>query len=628
MRSLVLCLVLLLPVISFGATKTWTGAGGDANWGTAANWTPSGVPAANDDLVFPVTALQQSNNNNTSVLTTYRSITVEGGTYTIGGNLLRLTNGLTVNGGTQTFNFPLTLSAPQTIASNNSGTATILILSIGSNLTTIDGSGIVGIGLISGNGGIIKNGPGAGAIISAAGFSGPITLNNGIFVVDANIPSTGVTVNNPVVTTGGLAISGFGGTGTVGSVNVVQGAVSAGTLTSPTGILTISNGLTFTANGTFACKLGGTTPGANGHDQLNVTGTVSLNNALLAPIPWAGFRPAIGDSYVILRNDSNDPINGTFLNLPNNSVFSGPLNTAFKITYNGGDGNDIAIQVVPRSSYDFDGDGKSDISIYRPSTTTWWYQSSINSAQTPTTWGTPTDVLAPADYDGDKKADVAVFRPSNGTWYTLNSSTITASITQFGASGDKPMPNDFDGDGRADIAVFRPSDGGWYQIRSLTTQVFIQQFGLATDIPQLFDYDGDGFGDLSVFRPSDGTWHFLKSSDNAYTAFPFGLAGDKPVPADYDGDGRTDVAVFRATSDPNLPDFYILTTNTFNYYGLSWGVPNDLPSVGDYDGDGKADVGIFRPSTNEWYLLRSTAGLQSAVFGLSGDKPIPTAYLP
>ncbi len=628
MKIALLLLILLLPICSLGATKTWTGSGADANWGTAANWTPSGAPVANDDLVFPVTGLQQSNNNNTTLFTTYRSITVEGGTYTFGGNLIRLSNGLIVNSGTQTFNIGITLSAPQTFLADNGGTATIVLLSVGSNLLTIDGAGIVGIGLISGTGGVVKNGSGAGAIIAATGFSGPIALNNGIFVVDANIPSSNVTVNNPTVTTGGLAISGFGGTGTVGSVNVIQGAVSAGTLTSPTGILSISNGLTFTANGNYACKIGGAVPGANGHDQLNVTGSVNLNSARLAPIPWANFRPVIGDTYVILRNDGSDAINGTFLNLPNNSVFSGPLNTAFRITYNGGDGNDVAIQVVPRSPYDFDGDGKTDISIYRPSTTTWWFQSSINSVQTPTTWGFSTDVLAPADYDGDNKTDVAVFRPSNGTWFILNSSTVTAAIAQFGAAGDNPIPNDFDGDGRADISVFRPSDSGWYRTLSLTSQVSIQQFGVATDIPLLFDYDGDGIGDLAVFRPSDGTWHFLQSSDNSYVAFPFGTVGDLPVPADYDGNGTTDVAVFRATNDPNLPDFYILTTGTFNYYGLSWGIQNDLPTVGDYDGDGKADIGIFRPSTNNWYLLRSTAGLQSAVFGLAGDKPIPTAYLP
>ena len=124
-----------------------------------------------------------------------------------------------------------------------------------------------------------------------------------------------------------------------------------------------------------------------------------------------GFRPAIGDQFIILRNDGADAINGTFLNAPEGAVFGGALNTAFRITYHGGDGNDIAITRVANSSFDFDGDGKSDVSIFRPSTTTWWYLSSINQAQTPTTWGNATDLLAPGDFDGDNKTDVGSFSP-------------------------------------------------------------------------------------------------------------------------------------------------------------------------------------------------------------------------
>nr|MBA3768936.1 hypothetical protein [Blastocatellia bacterium] len=260
MRLIVILLAVIVPSVAFGATKTWTGAGADANWATSANWMPAGAPAANDDLVFPAAAAQQSNNNNTLFFTTYRSIAVEGGVYTFAGNPIRLTNGMNVTGGTHTVNLALTLSGAQTFTVASGGTATLVILSIGSNALTIDGAGIVGIGLISGSGGVTKNGTGAGAIIASTGFSGPITINNGIFVVDANIPSSNVTVNSP--TTGGFALSRFGGTGTVGTVNVTQGAVSAGTLTSPTGVLNISNGLTFTANGLYACKLSGTTPGA------------------------------------------------------------------------------------------------------------------------------------------------------------------------------------------------------------------------------------------------------------------------------------------------------------------------------------------------------------------------------
>jgi hypothetical protein len=108
------CLFLLLSNSCFAATKTWTGSGADANWQTAANWMNNSVPVANDDLVFPAAGTQQSNNNNFFLLTSFHSITVEGGTYTFGGNPIRLTGGLTVSGGTQTFNFAITLSGAQT----------------------------------------------------------------------------------------------------------------------------------------------------------------------------------------------------------------------------------------------------------------------------------------------------------------------------------------------------------------------------------------------------------------------------------------------------------------------------------------------------------------------------------
>jgi hypothetical protein len=629
MKTLIFAGILLASSLNvFSAVRTWDGGGADANWVTAANWVGDVAPAPNDDLVFPAMAAQTTTNNNFPFLTPFSSIRFEGSAYTLGGNLIRLANGITAVDGSHAINFSVTMMAPQTFgALAPTATITVLSASLGSFALTLDGAGTVGIGLISGTGAVIKNGTGAGAIIGSLGYTGSIAVNNGIFVVDANIPNSPVTVNS--ASTGGiLGLSGLGGTGTVGAVNITQGAISAGTLSSPTGIFNISNGLTFTANGAYIVKIGGPSPGAGGHDQLNVTGAVNLSNARLGPLPWNGFRPAIGDSFVILRNDGSDPILGTFLNAPEGAVFSGPLNTAFRITYMGGDGNDVVITRVPRAMFDFDGDGKSDVSTFRPSDGSWNMLRSGGGTPTTTNWGLGSDLITPADFDGDNRTDIAVFRPSTGVWYILNSFNGTATVAQFGSNGDIPRPGDYDGDGRADLTVFRPSDGVWYQMRSLGNQFYAQQFGSNGDAPQIVDFDGDGINDLSVYRPSNGTWHFFQSSTSTYVAFPFGISSDVPVPADYDGDGRTDAAIFRGSADPSQPDFFILLSGPQTFQGASWGTVGDVPVVGDYDGDGKADISVFRPSTNFWYLLRTTSGFSSVQFGLPGERPVEAAYLP
>ncbi len=621
MKTLILAFILgLFSINAFSAVRTWDGGGADANWQTAANWVGDVAPAANDDLVFPATATQFSTNNNFFFLTNFNSIAIDGN-YTIGGNPLRLgAGGLTVAGGTQAINTAITLNGAQTFSAAAGSTTTIAILSVGSFAWRIEGAGSFGIGLISGSGGINKVGSGASLIASASGYSGAIFVGDGILVIDASISNSSAIIEAP---NGGL-----GGTGTLGPVTVMTGTLSAGTLTSPTGILNTGN-LMLAAGTNYLCKIGGTTPGMTGHDQLNVTGTVNVSGARLAPLPWNAFRPSIGDAFTILRNDGVDPINGSFLNAPEGAVFAGPLNTAFRITYIGGDGNDVVVTRVPRAQFDFDADGKADFAVFKPQIGLWARLLSSTNTYSEQYFGSPGDRIAPADYDGDNRTDVAVFRPSQGVWYIYNSATATVTIIQFGLDGDLPVPNDFDGDGRADITVWRPSDGVWYELRSLGNQFFAQHFGTNGDQPQLADYDGDGMGDLSVYRPSDGTWHFWQSSTDSYLAFPFGISSDKPISADFDGDGRTDVAVFRGTADPNQPDFYILLSGTFAFQGASWGVPGDIPVVADYDGDGKADVGIYRPGTfTNWYVLRSTGGLLSAGFGSGTDKPVPSAYVP
>jgi len=195
--------------------------------------------------------------------------------------------------------------------------------------------------------------------------------------------------------------------------------------------------------------------------------------------------------------------------------------------------NLINIMSAPiRTPYDFDGDGKSDISIFRPSEGAWYLDQSSQGFST-VQFGSSGDIVASGDFDGDGKADIAVFRPSQGTWYRLNSSNGQFVAVQFGQNGDIPTVGDFDGDGKADIAVFRPSQGTWYRLNSSNGQFVAVQFGQNGDIPTVGDFDGDGKADVAVFRPSQGTWYRLNSSNGSFFAKQFGISTDKPVPSVY-----------------------------------------------------------------------------------------------
>ncbi len=284
---------------------------------------------------------------------------------------------------------------------------------------------------------------------------------------------------------------------------------------------------------------------------------------------------------------------------------------------------------------DFDGDGRADVSVWRPEAGAWYSLDSSNGAARGQAWGAGyapyNDVIVPGDYDGDGKTDYAVWRGQDAFWYIRQSSNGQFLRRAWGANyapyNDVPVPGDYDGDGKTDLAVWRPADGTWYVLKSSDGGYLSEAWGTLGDIPVPGDYDGDGKADFAVWRPSDGGWYIKKSSGGTQSnRWGSGLAPyfDVPVPADYDGDGKTDCAVWRGGES----NWYILQSSNSQQRAETWGADyapyHDVPVPGDYDGDGKADIAVWRSSNGTWYVRQSSNGtVLVKAFGQAGDVPVP-----
>jgi autotransporter-associated beta strand protein len=331
---------------------TWTGANSSPNWSVDDNWTncDDRNPISGRSVVFPAGAVRAVGDNDLTDLS-LTSIVIEGVAagnvrYQLYGRGVTLTTpaGLRFSaaddalGRGPAFLAPIALAAPVSIvnAGNGTGAAAVANIALNGFTVTFDASGadIEALGTITGTGGIVKNGAASLLLSAPNSYTGATQVNAGRVIVNGAQPNSAIQVAGGVL----------GGSGTVGVIDATAGRINPGPIVSGSSTEVIgtlrSGSVTLAAASTLSIDLQ-----AASHDQLAVTGTIALANAALT---LSGNSSP--DSAVIVDNDGDDPIVGTFAGLLEGALV-GAGSGFYRISYTGGSGNDVELTRVTTFTY-------------------------------------------------------------------------------------------------------------------------------------------------------------------------------------------------------------------------------------------------------------------------------------
>ena len=313
------------------AERIWNGGGADTLWTTAANWVGGLAPGADDELIFPAGAARLTSTNNFPTNTTFQRLRLLGSGFVLSGNRITLRAGLEANyAGSSALNLPVQLGA-FAVVSNLAGA-----LSFNNAVDCVSGTNqfaVWGFTIVNSDATVSdfrKTGPGQLQFLGFNANEQRLQLDEGLTLMD------GTWYAEAFLNGGEL-----GGTGYVARITGTGGMVAPGHgIGGGSGILSAFE-TTWNSSTVFSVDLNGSTPGI-GHDQVSAIFAPDLAGATLTVS--LGFQPAVGQSFVIL-DSLIDPVTGTFAGLSEGARLT-VSNLTFRISYVGGDGNDVTLTRV------------------------------------------------------------------------------------------------------------------------------------------------------------------------------------------------------------------------------------------------------------------------------------------
>ena len=307
--------------------RVWTGDNGN-DWNDPGNWDPFGVPRDGERLIFDQRGRNDTTNNNIMPSPNLGGISVDHPNFRISGLGLTLAN-----------NSHSTLEKDLEV-DRLSGGGTIEMVKSNVALTIGHQDSIIAqstfSGTISGDRTtLIKDGPSQFTFTGDADGVQEANIREGFFALD------GGTLSETTVT--GRTTTFVMRDGWTGALNVRNDSTfgDASATGGHTGDLELEDSnyiQPISGDGSFQKLI------VHGSVRVSHIGRTELSVRLIG-----GYRPPVGASFIIVDNDGNDPVDGTFHDLPEGAIIDAGR-ARFRISYRAGTGNDIGLTCTESDS--------------------------------------------------------------------------------------------------------------------------------------------------------------------------------------------------------------------------------------------------------------------------------------